>query len=301
MAQQKMNKGIYSMTGFGRGQAEIGDVSVLVELKSTNGKGFHCKLRMPPSFLELELKVENILRKKIIRGSINAVVQISYPKSEFSEINLSALQKYLKSWHSSEKALNLKPSNPSIRDLISMPGALSSPKIPSKKNLGIEKALKLALSAAVDGLLLSRAKEGKRLGTELARLVKHLEKYLVKVDKRSPVVLRALHLKNQKKVDTLLEGSKESEKFQLAYDLIGLVDKGDIQEEIARLKIHIKRLQSLLDSSGDIGREYEFVLQECHREITTLGNKSFDAQLSSHVIAMKKLVQQMKEQVANIE
>ena len=289
------------MTGFGRGQAEANNISALIELKSINGKGFHCKLRMPTSFLELESKVESALRKKISRGTINAFVQIRYPKSETSEINQNVLQEYLKSWRSSEKALGLEPSNPSLRDLVLMPGVLSSPKLSPKNNVSVEKVLKSALGKAMDNLLQSRAKEGEKLERELSRLINQLENCLTKVDRRAPVALRALQLKNQKKIVALLGSLKGSDDFQFLYDLVGITEKGDIQEEIARLAIHIKRLKVLLINKGEIGREFEFVTQECHREITTIGSKSFDARLSSQVIAMKKLAQQMKEQVANVE
>ena len=65
--------------------------------------------------------------------------------------------------------------------------------------------------------------------------------------------------------------------------------------------MHLGALQDLLVRGGAVGREFEFLLQEVHREITTLGNKSADAQLSEQVVAMKLLAGQLKEQVANVE
>ena len=62
-----------------------------------------------------------------------------------------------------------------------------------------------------------------------------------------------------------------------------------------------QHLDELLKKGGPCGRELEFVLQEVHREITTLGNKSADATLSDQVVAMKLVAAQFKEQVANVE
>ena len=83
--------------------------------------------------------------------------------------------------------------------------------------------------------------------------------------------------------------------------MIALAERADVQEEIARLDIHIERLRATIKKGGAVGREFEFVLQECHREITTLGNKSSDGKLSEMVVAMKLCAQQLKEQVANVE
>ena len=80
-----------------------------------------------------------------------------------------------------------------------------------------------------------------------------------------------------------------------------LADRADVREEIARLHMHLGALQDLLVRGGAVGREFEFLLQEVHREITTLGNKSADTQLSEQVVAMKLLAGQLKEQVANVE
>jgi len=74
-----------------------------------------------------------------------------------------------------------------------------------------------------------------------------------------------------------------------------------VQEETARLHIHLERLAEKQDLGGPIGRELEFLVQECHREVTTLGNKSSDSGLSELVVAQKLVLQQMKEQLANVE
>ena len=74
-----------------------------------------------------------------------------------------------------------------------------------------------------------------------------------------------------------------------------------MEEELARLEIHCDRLEGALKQGGAIGRELEFLIQECHREVTTLGNKSGDAKISGFVVAMKLAIQRMKEQVANDE
>ena len=87
----------------------------------------------------------------------------------------------------------------------------------------------------------------------------------------------------------------------LERELASSVERADVEEEMARLDIHCERFAALLKGGGPIGRELEFLIQECHREVTTLGSKSSDAKLSGFVVAMKLAIQRMKEQAANVE
>ena len=89
--------------------------------------------------------------------------------------------------------------------------------------------------------------------------------------------------------------------LDLTREIVTLADKADVREEVARLEIHLDRLNAVIDAGGLCGRELEFLVQECHREITTLGNKSVDPRMSEAVVAMKLHAGQLKEQIANVE
>ena len=89
--------------------------------------------------------------------------------------------------------------------------------------------------------------------------------------------------------------------MDLTREIAAIADKADVSEEVARLEIHLDRLLALIGQGGPCGREIEFLVQECLREVTTLGNKSTDVGLSETVVAMKTGVQRIREQVANVE
>ena len=59
--------------------------------------------------------------------------------------------------------------------------------------------------------------------------------------------------------------------------------------------------RELIASGGEAGRTLEFLAQEMHREVNTVGSKSTDTELSRTVISLKTEVAKIKEQVANIE
>ena len=147
----------------------------------------------------------------------------------------------------------------------------------------------------------SREQEGVRLAKEMLRLSRSLRSQLKKVVKRSPIARRENEARLQERVSQSLEAIDRTEPIDLARELVVLAERADIQEEIARLEIHLDRLDEKIRQGGAVGRELEFLVQECHREVTTMGNKSSDQGLSELGVAMKTVVQQMKEQLANVE
>ncbi|MFT7516932.1 MAG: hypothetical protein ACI84O_000717 [Myxococcota bacterium] len=298
---KKTKTPIASMTGFGRGQVETSELSIKAEFRSVNGKGLHCKLRMPSDLLEYESKVEAQLRAALTRGSITGFVSVRRSHDDTVEFDQKVLKKYLSAWKSTEKKLGLEVVSPTLKDLISMPGAMHAARSTGGLSRSIERNIKQAVNEAVVALQDSRNKEGERLAKEMLRLIKSLEKLVQRAVRRAPLAVKDAAAKYQLRVDQALEVAKEKANYDLSREIIALAERADIQEEIARLEIHIERLRTTIKKGAAIGREFEFMLQECHREVTTLGNKSADAKLSEIVVAMKICVQQLKEQVANVE
>ena len=50
-----------------------------------------------------------------------------------------------------------------------------------------------------------------------------------------------------------------------------------------------------------IGRKLDFITQEMHREVNTIGAKSVDPELSTIVVKLKSEIEKIKEQIQNIE
>jgi len=81
-----------------------------------------------------------------------------------------------------------------------------------------------------------------------------------------------------------------------------MAEKIDVAEEITRLHSHFAQMENLLKGTEKgVGRTMEFLVQEMHREMNTLGSKSADIEISKLVIAMKAELEKIREQVQNIE
>ena len=80
-----------------------------------------------------------------------------------------------------------------------------------------------------------------------------------------------------------------------------MADKLDISEEVVRLKSHFKFYYEILKNEEAPGRKINFLLQEIHREINTIGSKANDAQISQYVVNIKEELEKIREQIQNIE
>jgi len=290
-----------SMTGYGRGRSENRHATASVELRSVNGKGLNTKLRLPLDRLELESKVEAELRKVLERGSVTGQVRVRLMELPVAELDLKVMRGYLKAWRKAEKDLKLKKADPSMSELLALPGAQPSTEELPAVTKSVAKAVMAATQEALKALVKSREEEGQQLAKEMQRLIKSLAASVKKVDKMVPKVRAAQEARLTERVNKALDAIDRAEPIDLARELVVLAERADIQEEIARLDIHLKRLAAKVKVGGPVGRELEFLVQECHREVTTMGNKSSDQNLSELVVAMKMVVQQMKEQLANVE
>ncbi len=89
---------------------------------------------------------------------------------------------------------------------------------------------------------------------------------------------------------------------ELARELALLADRSDIREEVQRLRSHVQQLHATVDApGGPAGRKLEFLAQELLREANTMASKTHDGELVQLVLAVKLLVEQIREQVANVE
>jgi uncharacterized protein (TIGR00255 family) len=84
-------------------------------------------------------------------------------------------------------------------------------------------------------------------------------------------------------------------------EVVFYLEKLEIDEETNRAWIHVGKLKSVLNSSGEIGRQIDFLLQELGRETNTMGSKSAHPEISSNVVEMKVQLEKIREQALNLE
>ncbi len=289
---------VYSMTGFGKGEAAGPNLTITTEIKTVNNRFKDFKFRMSPLFNPLELDLRSRLEAQFRRGSFD--VSISYKRSDKAvaefQVDPAKVEAFL--------AL-MKP----LFDAQKVPYAVAPTDFlradfyrdeTEQKERELEPLVVSSFEAAIRALRDSRALEGKKL---VEKLLEHLGIYqdcLSKVERLKGEYPELMRDKLNQKLNEKLRDVKVDES-RFLQEVIYYLEKLEIDEEINRAKIHLQKLTGVLRSSGEIGRQIDFLLQELGRETNTMGSKSAHPEISSNVVEMKVQLEKIREQALNLE
>jgi len=143
-------------------------------------------------------------------------------------------------------------------------------------------------------------REGASLKRDFARRIRKIAGSIPKIEKLSTQARDEIVALFTARVKELLAEIPVNEK-RLYEEASGAAQRGDITEELTRLRIHLGALGDLLERDEPVGKSIEFLLQEINREVNTMGSKSQSAGLSQLTVAVKNEAEKMREQVQNVE
>lgn len=287
-----------SMTGFGRAEITRGETTIVVEIKSLNGKQFEVNLKISPLLKPYEFDIRNQLQQTLVRGTLDASVNIRQNGANRPVvINTDLAKFYHQSITTLADELNL-PKEDMLNVLMKLPEVVSpaNEQITEDEWQEVEKALQLAIS----DLDAHRLDEGQVLAADLLTRIENIENYTIKV--------RELDPQRKDRVRTRLEsllaeyvGKENIDENRLEQELIFYLEKLDISEELVRLENHCRYFKEILkEAEPSKGKKLGFVLQEVGREINTTGSKANDANIQQWVVLMKDELEKAKEQVLNV-
>ena len=293
-----------SMTGFAARTGRADGFSWGWELRSVNGKGFDLRFRMPDWLSALEAELRKSVSADVARGSVSLNLRIAREAGENAvEINEDALERVLDAIAQIEdragaSGVNLTPASAS--DVMNFRGVMDAP-----QNREASAELLDALRADIAPLLASfndmRAAEGASLHSILSRQLDEVATLInrasAQLDARSDEMAAAFKTALSK----VMETRGDLDEARIAQEIAVLAVKSDVTEEIDRLHAHVTSARALLDSGAPVGRKLDFLCQEFNREANTLCSKAQNAELTEIGLALKVLIDQMREQVQNVE
>lgn len=295
--------GLVSMTGFGAAQAVAAGLPVDVEVRAVNGRHLKVGVRVPDALSALAPQLEELVRERLARGAVQVQVRLAGGEGSSAATLDVALLKRL---HAalSEAARDVGAAPPTIGEVALLPGVVRADAAPPPEALW--PPLKDAVCRAVDALAVMRRQEGAGIGAELKRAADEIAALTTKIEALAPAAVKDQVERLRARVEQLLVGAPGAAAalapHELARELALLADRSDIREEVQRLRSHVQQLRATVDApGGPAGRKLEFLAQELLREANTMASKTHDGALVQHVLAVKLLVEQIREQVANVE
>ena len=284
-----------SMTGFARGSVTTGALTVTVECRSVNNRYLDLQCRMPDTLRGVEGSLREQAGTFFARGKLEMLVRVSDGGSgapaTLNRERLSALKAAL-----SEVTGEFPDATaPDQLALLLSPGVLSEPETDME---ALQRATTDAARQCFEGLREQRQQEGEKLAALIQQRSDAMRGHLTALRQQLPA-LQAAH--RQRLLDRLQSLDIEAEPVRLEEEIVYVLQRADVEEEMDRLDAHLDAIESALETTVPVGRRLDFLMQELNREANTLGSKSTALSTTNVSVEFKVLIEQMREQIQNIE
>ncbi len=289
---------VYSMTGFGKGEAQGTNFTITTEIKTVNNRYKDFKFRMSSLFNSQELEIRSKLENEFRRGSFD--VSVSYKKSEKGAVSFQVDPTKVEAYINLLKPVFSKTGTAFTVTPTEFLRADFSFDEDGEREKEMMPLLLKSMDTAIKALKDSRAQEGAKLTQKLLEHLAVYEERLKNVEKMKGEYPEMMKEKLQQKFKEKIKDVVIDES-RFLQEIVYYLEKLEVDEEINRAKIHLQKLRGVLNSSGEIGRQIDFLLQELGRETNTLGSKSAHPEISSHVVEMKVQLEKIREQALNLE
>lgn len=286
---------MHSMTAFARTdlQTEVG--SFTWEIRSVNSRYLELHFRLPDTLRGVEAQVREVLRHKLQRGKVECSLKFTpHIQSQGMSVN-EALVNQLNGAADHVHSL-IGPGNAlNALEILKWPGVLEQPSLDSK---AIEQDALSVFDETLKQLIEMREREGAALEQFISQRLSAIEEQVAKVNDLLPQIISAQRASLLSKLSELKQ-QVDAERFE--QEMVILLNKADVDEELDRLKAHLAEVMRILKQKGAVGRRLDFMMQELNREANTLSSKSISHLTTQIAVELKVLIEQMREQVQNIE
>jgi uncharacterized protein (TIGR00255 family) len=286
---------IYSMTAFARRELKAQWGTAVWEVRSVNQRFLETYFRLPEQFKSMEPVLRERFRKQLQRGKVECSVRFVANDAAVGKLNLneSLAKQVMKAadWVQSHgQSAGVNPL-----DVLRWPGVISAEETDMD---AIQAEVLAEFDLTLTDFIASRATEGNNLKAMIEQRLNGISSEVEKVTAHMPEVIKWQREKIQGRFE---EAKIDLDPARVEQEMVMLAQKVDVAEELDRLISHISETQKILKKGGAVGRRLDFMMQEFNRESNTLGSKSINSDITQSAVELKVLIEQMREQIANIE
>jgi len=288
-----------SMTGYGGASASLPEGRVTVEVRALNQRFLDIPFVLPREYAGWESVLREIVRRRICRGRIEvSVTRLGRPVSEVKvSLKEEAARAYVAAWRKLKREFKLEGEV--TLSLLQDADIFDTKLVASDLSRELP-AVEQAVSRAIEAVDKERRREGRNMRRDLGNRVARLSSIRLAVARRAGQIRSELKAKVRKQIDEIMAGDAV-DVAQLAEQVAYLIDKGDVAEEVVRMGSHLGAIRKLISQDEPVGRRIEFLLQEIHREVNTIGSKVSSLPITQLVVEAKGELERLREQVQNVE
>jgi uncharacterized protein (TIGR00255 family) len=295
---------VRSMTGFARVRKVIEQGEIVVSLKSVNHRGLDLHFHLPPELDPIENDIRNLIKNRCARGHIQVHIAIARSGGSGGTLNKQLLAAWLAAFREAIELHPLPDQQPDLNAALRVPGMLSG----GEEQEAGEEFVKTVMAGVEEALAMLnqfREREGATMAAEMRQRCAAISALAASIEEIRAGAQPAFQKRLREKLAELLNGSSIDPQ-RLAQEAAILADRSDVAEELVRLKTHAAQLQSILESSGEVGKRLDFLLQEMNRESNTILSKTgglgdLGLTITELALAAKSEIDKIREQSLNLE
>lgn len=311
-ADRRPRAPVRSMTGFASGRIELPEGTITIDLRTVNSRHADLHFRLADELRDLEPALRRAISGAIARGKVECRLQ----------------------WHGHDTGRTMIEPDPGIVESLLATERRILSSSPQAAPLSVAEILALAQAAAQVSLrntsilqdgaatlwtqiesrvrevitlcIAAREREGARLAEAIARQVSSMRALVVELEPHLAAILEQSRERLRQRLAEAMPQAAGSisaeETFARIRQEVALVSlRGDVAEELERLRIHLDEVERLAATGGAIGKRIDFISQELNREANTLASKATGIAVTDAAVSLKLLIEQMREQVQNLE
>ena len=290
---------LVSMTGFGQGEVSNRSTRVSVEIRSVNHRYLDFSIKLPKTLASKESEVKEQLKDKMQRGRVSVTVSVESDQPQFDvSMNLPLMEKYVTELRRFAKKHDIA-ADLDINTVATLPEVFTL----AEHKTDVEQLWPLvtrALKQALTQCVKMRQEEGKALETDMRQRLLAINKLIKKVERRAPKVMAHHRAGLKERVGNIMDGGRV-DRDRWMTEVALLAERLDFTEEIIRLKSHLAQIKACLDGGGAVAKKLTYLLQEVHREGTTIASKASDAETIEYMVSLREESERLREQVQNLE
>ena len=287
---------IRSMTAFARQEADTDQGTLSWEIRSVNHRYLEIGIRLPEELRAVESAVREKINARLGRGKVDCSCRYRPGAASATPVVLD--EDYLTRLLDACRAVNARlPESAAMNalELLRWPGVMREQEVDTGP---LQQSALALLDQALDELIVTREREGEQIRGLLTRRCDAMSELVIQARRLLPEIRTAMREKLEAR---LAELDTPADPGRLEQELVFLVQKIDVEEELDRLGGHIEEVRRVLDRKDPVGRRLDFLMQELNREANTLGSKSAAAETTTISVELKVLIEQLREQVQNVE
>jgi uncharacterized protein (TIGR00255 family) len=289
------------MTGFGQGESSADGYTVSVEIRSVNNRFLDLSLKLAPGLRHLENTIRDMIQRNVDRGKLTAQINLTRHTVDTDPVRIDVdLAKARITQLKQVQELAGIHESIRLEHLLGFSDVFNAVEDDPQTHALLQDLTGKAVMLSLKQLNAMRLQEGQFLTQDISKRIDQLELLLGGIDEQAKTRVPEARAKMQERVAALL-GDENFDRTRLELEIAILADRLDISEELVRMQGHIQFFREALAAPQSMGRRLNFLSQEMNREVNTIGSKCNHTGISHHVVELKEILEQIREQIQNIE